>query len=82
MKSGTAIAKLFTHGGSQAVRLPKPFRLPGREVRVVRTARGVLLQPLEGDPDERRRRFAALAGSCPDLPDVPVHTTPDLPRDE
>ena len=29
-------AKLFTHGRSQAVRLPKEFRLPGKEVRVRR----------------------------------------------
>jgi antitoxin VapB len=27
-------AKLFMHGRSQAVRLPKEFRLPGKEVRV------------------------------------------------
>ena len=30
----TKTAKLFTHGRSQAVRLPKEFRLPGKEVRV------------------------------------------------
>jgi hypothetical protein len=30
----TAIARLFTHGRSQAVRLPKEFRLPGDRVRV------------------------------------------------
>jgi len=29
-----ARAKLFKHGRSQAVRLPKEFRLPGDEVRV------------------------------------------------
>jgi antitoxin VapB len=81
MSSETATAKIFAHGGSQAVRLPKKFRLPGREVRVVRTKKGVLLQPLETDPEERRRRFIALAGSCPDLPDVPPHKTKDLPRD-
>jgi antitoxin VapB len=74
-------AKLFTHGGSQAVRLPKPFRMPGREVRIVRTPKGVLLQPIEVDADERKRRFIALAGSCPGLADVPPHATPDLLRD-
>ena len=36
------------HGRSQAVRLPKEFRLPGRE-RVRRLGRGVLLEPLERD---------------------------------
>lgn len=39
-------AKLFKHGGSQAVRLPKEFRLPGKEVRVRRLGRGVLLEPV------------------------------------
>ncbi len=42
-------AKLFTHGRSQAVRLPKEFRLPGEEVRVRRVGRGVLLEPIETD---------------------------------
>lgn len=32
--------------------------------------------------DARRIRFASLAGSCPDLPDVPTHTTRDLPHGE
>lgn len=47
----TATAKLFMHGRSQAVRLPKAFRLPGREVRVTRVGDGVLLQPLKPDVD-------------------------------
>ena len=74
-------AKLFQHGGSQAVRLPKAFRLPGAEVRVSRTAKGVLLEPLRLDAEKRRRKFFALAGSCPDLADVPPHATKDIPRD-
>jgi antitoxin VapB len=45
----TRTAKLFTHGRSQAVRLPKEFRLPGKEVRVRRVGRGVLLEPIETD---------------------------------
>lgn len=45
----TATAKLFKHGGSQAVRLPKAFRLPGKEVRVRRIGRGVLLEPVDFD---------------------------------
>lgn len=74
-------AKLFRHGGSLAVRLPKAFRLPGAEVKVSRTARGVLLEPLQADAAERAKRFNALAGSCPDLADVPPHAVPDIPRD-
>ena len=40
-------AKLFKHGRSQAVRLPKEFRMPGSEVRVRRVGRGVLLEPMD-----------------------------------
>ena len=75
-------AKLFRHGGSQAARLPREFRLPGTEAAVSRTPNGgVLLEPLDADFEARRRKFIALAGSCPDLQDVPPHTTPDIPRD-
>ena len=74
-------AKLFRHGGSQAVRLPKAFRLPGAQVKVSRTARGVLLEPLRADAEARRLKFSALAGSCPDLADVPPHPATDIPRD-
>ena len=42
-------AKIFMHGRSQAVRLPKAFRLPGTEVRVRRVGKGVLLEPIEVD---------------------------------
>jgi antitoxin VapB len=38
-------AKLFRNGRSQAVRLPQEFRFDGDEVRIRRTAEGVLLEP-------------------------------------
>jgi antitoxin VapB len=38
-------AKVFKHGNSQAVRLPKEFRFDGDEVLVKRSAGGVLLLP-------------------------------------
>ena len=43
-------AKLFTHGGSQAVRLPKEFRFEGTEVHVRRVGNEVVLsaQPPAG----------------------------------
>lgn len=43
----SATAKLFKHGRSQAVRLPKEFRLPGTEVRVSRVGHKIVLEPLE-----------------------------------
>src|SRR6266480_4192563 len=42
-----ATAKLFKHGRSQAVRLPKEFRLPGKQVRVRWLGKGVFLEPIE-----------------------------------
>jgi antitoxin VapB len=47
--SDSAVAKIFRHGRSQAVRLPKAFRLPGDRVRVRRVAGGILLEPLATD---------------------------------
>lgn len=50
MKERTA--KVFWNGRSQAVRLPKEFRLPGDRVRVRRAGRGVLLEPIVTDVRE------------------------------
>jgi antitoxin VapB len=38
-------AKVFKHGNSQAVRLPKEFRFAGEEVQIKRVGVGVLLLP-------------------------------------
>jgi virulence-associated protein VagC len=43
-------AKIFMHGRSQAVRLPKEFRLPGREARVSRIGDKVILEPIDEKP--------------------------------
>jgi antitoxin VapB len=56
----TGIAKLFKHGRSQAVRLPKEFRFPGTEVRVRRMGRGVFLEPIERDVKGIRAIFAEI----------------------
>ena len=42
-------AKLFTHGGSQAVRLPKAFRFDGSEVRIRKDGDKVILEPVKRD---------------------------------
>jgi antitoxin VapB len=39
-----ATAKLFQHGGSQAVRLPKAFRFEGNEVEIERRGTEVVLR--------------------------------------
>jgi antitoxin VapB len=38
-----SIAKLFTHGGSQALRLPREFRFEGTEVHIRRSGQDVIL---------------------------------------
>lgn len=81
-------AKLFMHGRSQAVRLPKAFRMPGAEVRVRRVGDGVLLEPLEADVDAWFARLDALndapfmpAGrDQPPLPAGPVDFDAEPPR--
>jgi antitoxin VapB len=40
-------AKLFQNGSSQAVRLPKAFRIPGNEVRIFKKGKQVILEPIE-----------------------------------
>ena len=40
-------AKLFRNGQSQAVRLPKDFRLPGKEVYIKKVGSAVVLMPME-----------------------------------
>ncbi len=46
---GSSLGSLFMNGRSQAVRLPRAFRLPGSQVRVSRVEHGVLLTPVFDD---------------------------------
>jgi antitoxin VapB len=40
-------AKLFQNGQSQAVRLPRKFKMPGNAVKISREGNKVILEPLE-----------------------------------
>ncbi len=53
-------AKLFTNGRSQAVRLPKEFRLPGTEVYIRREGNKVVLIPI----DDPWQPFVASLGAA------------------
>ena len=44
-------ARLFWSGGSQAVRLPKAMRLPGKQVIVRRRGTAVVLEPMPETDD-------------------------------
>ena len=72
--ANSARAKLFRHGGSQAVRLPKVFRFEGDEVTIRREGDAVILEPVRKrpirTPEELEafwKRLDAIGGG--DLPD-------------
>jgi len=54
------IAKLFMHGRSQAVRLPKEFRLPGKEVRVSRQGSRIILEAAARNPGDVASVFSEI----------------------
>jgi antitoxin VapB len=71
-------AKLFANGRSQAVRLPKEFRLPGAEVLVRRDGARLVLEPIDarGWPVDLWRRLDALAEGLHDDWERPSDATP------
>jgi antitoxin VapB len=81
---GPATAKLFMHGRSQAVRLPKEFRFEGTEVRVSRVGDKVILEPMEKKPFDYatwRARLDALGAReflVEGMPDDPPVQPEDL----
>jgi antitoxin VapB len=60
-------AKVFWTGRSQAVRLPKAFRVATREVSVRREGEALVLEPILMERDDRGwpLAFWALAGAAP-----------------
>ena len=63
----TARAKLFQNGGSQAVRLPRECRFPEgqREVSVRREGTRVILEAVDGWPDDFRSCLGAWSEEIP-----------------
>ncbi|MDB5441571.1 MAG: SpoVT/AbrB domain protein [Caulobacteraceae bacterium] len=53
-------AKVFMHGGSQAVRLPKAFRVEGNEVAVRREGDRIILEPIRKKPPRTREEWAGF----------------------
>lgn len=68
-------AKIFLHGGSQAVRLPKAFRFTGAEVLIEKHGDEVVLRPLSGSQfksfTEVARHLAELFPDSEDFPEPP-----------
>jgi len=76
----TANAKIFMHGRSQAVRLPKEFRLRGKEARVSRIGDAVLLEPLDEGCDFDAEALWAKIDALADH-DFPAPVEDDLRAD-
>lgn len=55
------VAKLFKNGRSQAVRLPKEYRFPGKQVFVRKVGKGVLLMPEEGSWEAMEESLAMFS---------------------
>jgi antitoxin VapB len=73
-------AKIFQHGGSQAVRLPKAFRFEGSEVLIERHGDEVILKPMPVPKFGSFAEIAAyLAEKFPDAADFPE--PPPRPRE-
>ena len=88
-KRGVAeTAKIFTHGGSQAVRLPKAYRFEGAEVRIRKEGDAVILEPVA--PKRRPRTEAeweafwaeidAIGDPDAPFPDPPPQTVTPVKR--
>lgn len=74
----SATAKVFKHGRSQAVRLPKEFRFEGSEVRVTKVGDRVILEPLDPSPAMPWAIIDAT-GDSPFMPEG--RDQPALPKD-
>ena len=70
-------AKLFWSGRSQAVRLPKEFRMTGGEVRIRRHGAAVILEPIATD----WRWLDDVAGNFSEDFFVAGRNQPPLPTD-
>lgn len=70
-------AKIFQHGGSQAVRLPKEYRFEGTEVLIEKGDDAVILRPAPSSHPELRtlgdvsRYFAEKYPDAANFPDSP-----------
>jgi antitoxin VapB len=69
-------AKIFQHGGSQAVRLPKAFRFEGSEVLIEKRGQEVVLKakpkPKFKTLNDVARYFAEKYPEAVDFPDPPT----------
>lgn len=77
-----ATAKLFQHGGSQAVRLPKEFRFEGTEVEIEKRGQEVVLKA-KSKPKLKTLADVArfMQENFPEAQDFPDREQPQNPQD-
>lgn len=76
----SAFAKIFKHGRSQAVRLPREFRMEGDRVRVRREGTAVILEPVAADLDDLFAEMDAIGAGETFLSGG--REQPPMPRDK
>lgn len=74
-----ATAKIFMHGRSQAVRLPKEFRFSGTELTVTKVGDRVILEPIEASSAPMPWAAIDALGDKPFMPDG--RDQPPMPSD-
>ena len=76
-------ARIFTSGNSQAIRLPKKFRLSGQTARIKRRGNSLVITPDEDVWGRFDRGIAGLSGLMADFkrnqPHKPEHRGAFLP---
>jgi antitoxin VapB len=63
------VAKIFTTGRSQAVRLPKAFRFDTDEVTIEKVGNAVILRPLKDDNAAWVARIQGICSTFEGMPD-------------
>lgn len=77
-----ATAKVFQSGNSQAIRLPKEFRVDAAELLIIPTSEGLLLRPLQKDMDGSSvfDALVALGEAMPEFERPPQGTLQERPE--
>jgi len=75
----TAVAKVFKSGNSQAIRIPKEFRVTAKEVVITGEGDRIIITP---KPDQKswENAISGIFGCCPDFDVPPRKKTNDRPR--
>ena len=81
MNASADIAKIFTTGRSQAVRLPKAYRFDTAEVFIEKVGNAVILRPKQDDESEWGTRLHAILSGFEGMPEE-IEREHTLPPDD